>query len=107
MNNITKAAYRHLLYIAMLDIRIHCQSRGKSSINPFVWFQQYHASRIAGAIADWLHNLAHYSSLDFIGFTEQQFWLEYDYICRRFPAKYLQHYRQIFDKYLLGEIYIC
>jgi hypothetical protein len=94
----TKAAYRHLLYIAMIDTRNYCQPRGRASRNPLVWFRQYHASRVAGAIADWLHNLARYSSIDFVGFEDSQFWSEHDSICRRFPREDLQRYRQIYDE---------
>lgn len=51
-------AYRRLLYHAMLDIRTLCQSRGPESRNPIEWRRRYRLTRIAGALADWLHNLA-------------------------------------------------
>jgi hypothetical protein len=49
-------AYRHLLYMAMLDIRVLCQSRGPASANPFEWWRAYRRSREAGALADLLHD---------------------------------------------------
>ena len=79
-----KQVYRYLLYQAMLDIRILCQSRGSETWNPLEWRRQYRRSRIAGAIADWLHNLAQYSGRDFQGFNTEEFWQEYDGMCRRF-----------------------
>lgn len=58
MNDQKKNAYRHLLYCALLDIRNYCQPRGAVCSNPLEWRRQYLASRCAGALADWLHNLA-------------------------------------------------
>lgn len=107
VNNKTKAAYRHLLYVAMLAIRNDCQSRGRESRNPFEWRRQYQRSGVAGATADWLHNLAQYSSLDFARFDEQQFWSEHAHLCRRFPSRMLERYREIFDEYLAGQVFIC
>ncbi len=86
MDEIQKNAYRHLLYHAMLDIRAFSQSRGSESYNPLVWRRQYRDSRIAGAIADWLHNLACYTARDFVGFDEIWFWKEYDHFSRRCAA---------------------
>ena len=102
----TKKAYRHLLYVAMLDIRNRCHSRERESRNPLEWFRQYRRSRVAGALADWLHNLAHFVSLD-CAFDEERFWQEHTYLCRRFPGNGLERYREIFDEYLVGKRFIC
>ena len=107
MSDQVKAAYRHLLYVAMLAIRIRCQSRGRPSRNPWEWRNQYQHSRVAGATADWLHNLAHFSSLDFVRFDEQRFWHEHADLCHRLPDEGLERYRQIFDEYLAGHIFVC
>lgn len=107
MNHETKTAYRHLLYVAMLAIRTYCQSRGQPSWSLFEWYRQYRRSRIAGAMADWLHNLALYSSQEFKGFDEQLFWKEHAYLCDRFPGKQLERYREIFDEYLNGRTFMC
>lgn len=107
VNEETKAAYRHLLYVAMLAIRNDCQSRGKESNNPMEWRRQYRRSTVAGATADWLHNLAQFSSLDFARFDEQQFWSEHAHLCRRFSAERLERYREIYDDYLAGKVSVC
>lgn len=78
-----KAAYRMLIYRAQIDIRNLCQSRGHPSRNPLRWWRQYRRSRLAGALADWLHNLALFSALDFEGFSEDWFWRETDLFERR------------------------
>jgi hypothetical protein len=106
MDDNTKNAYRHLLYVAMLDIRLYCQSRGQFSWNPLEWYRQYRQSRVAGVLADWLHNLADYSSQEFNGFDEQRFWEEHTGLCNRFSGK-LEHYRKIFDLYLIGDKFMC
>lgn len=107
MNDLTKTAYRHLLYVALLAIRNDCQSRGRESRNPFEWRRQYRRSRVAGAVADWLHNLAQLSSLDFTHFDEPRFWEEHSALCRRFPGEKLERYREIFDEHLAGRVFIC
>jgi hypothetical protein len=99
MTSIQKSAYRHLLYLAMLDIRIYCQSRGEPSADPAVRERQYQSSRIAGAIADWLHNLALAASDDFEQFDEDAFWKTHAHFCKRFPGE-LERYRTQFDKRL-------
>jgi hypothetical protein len=77
-----KSAYRNLLYWAMLDIRMLCQSRGPESCNPLKVWRQYRESRLAGALADWLHNLAQHAATDFDRFDTEWFWREYSYLCR-------------------------
>jgi hypothetical protein len=99
-----KKAYRNLLYGAMLDIRNLCQPRGRESWNPIVWLRQYRLSRIAGALADWLHNLAQHAATDFDAFDTDWFWQEYASICNRFcgcvgPGKWMD-YRDRFEKHL-------
>ncbi len=107
VNEQTKAAYRHLLYVALLAIRNDCQPRGRESGNPFEWRRRYRRSRVAGATADWLHNLAQFSSLDFARFDERRFWYEHANLCRQFPGQRLESYREIFDEYLAGRITVC
>ena len=84
LSDVEKRAFRYLLYCAMLDIRILCQSRGRVSWNPFAWRRQYLQSRMAGALADWLHNLALHATGDFERFDKDLFWREYDGLTRRF-----------------------
>lgn len=106
MSDQSKNAYRHLLYVAMLAIRALCPSRNAASGNPLKWRRQYLNSRVAGGIADWLHNLAAYASRDFSRFDEEWFWREHQDLCRRFPGYRLERYREIFDKYLIGEVFM-
>jgi len=107
MNDQTKAAYRHLLYVAMLATRNYCQPRGNVSLNPLTWRRQYFQSRIAGKLADWLHNLAMFSSLNFDGFREDHFWKEHQSICQNNPGMGFERYREIFDEYLKGKRFVC
>lgn len=95
-----KGAYRHLLYWAMVDIRNKCQSRGEESNNPLEWRKQYRQSRAAGAIADWLHNLAYIAANNFLGFDEQRFWKEHEGMIRKFPDFGFKQYRSVYESRL-------
>ena len=94
-----KAAYRYLLYQAMLDIRRLCQPR--LSWNPKVWQRQYHNCRIAGSIANWLHNRVQCSFDDSCGFNAYWFWQDYDTLCTRFqrlgPGTWFDYRRRYND----------
>ncbi|MGZ5545105.1 MAG: hypothetical protein ACXWIU_10555 [Limisphaerales bacterium] len=99
-----RAAYRSLLYDAMLDIRNLCQPRGRESRNPLVWRRLYLQGRLAGALADWLQNLAQYAAKDFFNFDTEWFWQEYDGLSRRFsehlgPGKWMD-YRHRYEQHL-------
>ena len=59
-----------------------CQPR--LSWNPLDWQRQYRSSRIAGKIANWLHNLARCSVDDLRDFDAHWFWQEYESLCGRF-----------------------
>jgi hypothetical protein len=93
-----KKAYGNLLYWAMLDIRILCQSGGPESRNPFVWRRQYLNSRVAGALADWLHNLAQHAATDFNNFDTEWFWNEYDGLRERFGSFFASDQRLDYRK---------
>jgi hypothetical protein len=101
-----KKAYRSLLYEAMLDIRNLCQPRGHESSNPFVWRRQYRQGRVAGALADWLHNLAQHAATEFSRFDTDWFWQEYDCVCKQFSSHVgrdkLIDYRDRYEKHLAG-----
>jgi len=84
LSNAEKKAYRNLLYWAMLDIRILCQSRGRESRNPVEIWRQYKRSRLAGALADWLHNLAQHAATDFNNFDTEWFWREHEGLRQRY-----------------------
>jgi hypothetical protein len=93
-----KYAYRYLLYWATLDIRsIHWLTFR----NPFRWRSNIQRVRQAGAIADWLHNLALFSALDFERFDENQFWRDGRVLKEHFPAFDLACYQQLFERQML------
>jgi hypothetical protein len=66
--------------------------------NPFYWRREGRRIRFAGAIADWLHNLALYSSLNFQGFDEERFWRDFESVQARYPDSGLERYRHLFDQ---------
>jgi hypothetical protein len=103
VNDKTKEAYRHLLYVAMLAIRTRCPSRDNAGWNPVEWYRRYHSSRVAGGLADWLHNLALFSRLEFDRFDESVFWRDHQWLCSRFPKEGLERYREIFDESVAGD----
>lgn len=107
MNEERQKAYRHLLYVAMIQIRGRCQSRGRFSRNPFTRYRQNCDSRVAGAVADWLHNLAHNATLAPLRIHEETFWNEHAHLCKRFPGQGLEAYRDVFENYLKGEVQTC
>ncbi len=85
LSDAERSAYRNLLYDAMLDIRSLCRSRGRESRNPLEIWRQYRRSRLAGELADWLHNLAQHSAMGLTELDTEWFWREYDGLCRRHP----------------------
>lgn len=105
MDHTRKAAYRRLLYTAMLSIRPIQWLHG-SALNPLAWFRYRRRGRIAGEVADWLHNMALFSSLDFERFDEERFWSEHQRLCSRLPNEGLERYRVIFDDYLVGRVHV-
>ena len=100
MNEHRKDAYRYLLYWALLDIRgiEWITYRAWRFLNPLILRRELRRASRAGAIADWLHNLAHYSSLDFDGFDENLFWKGYE----RFVNKHGDpwKFREVFERRL-------
>jgi hypothetical protein len=101
MDTANKQAYRNLLYHAMCDIRrLSYIWRTWQYWNPFVWMRIRNQVQRGAEIADWLHNLARYSALDFEGFVEEWFWQELEDRNKRFPEYGLQSYRENFQLYL-------
>jgi hypothetical protein len=85
-----KKTYQYLLYQAMLDIR---------NIEMFDFPcepDKLRQVRLAGAIANWLHNLADFASRDFEGFNETWFWKEHEFYCSQFPE--IASYRDLFEQ---------
>ena len=102
MDEQRKHAYRYLLYWAMLDIRplAGLGERWFGWWNPFFWRKEVRRIRCAGAIANWLHNLALYSSVNFDGFNEHWFWRDFLALKKRYPEFGLQRYLSLFEQHL-------
>ena len=99
MDDATKNAYRYLLYWSILEIRQVAWMRFRWW-RPLRWRRNFQYMRYAGDIADWLHNLAAYSSLDFAGFREDWFWSEYERLKERYGITEAGVYREAFQKRL-------
>jgi hypothetical protein len=101
-------AYRYLLYHAMLDIRqIAWTPFGFSRfLNPFKWRATNQRIRRAGVVADWLHNLALFSALDFERFDEERFWRDFRLVNEQNPDFQLAHYEDAFERVLSGSAHI-
>ncbi len=100
MDERRKHAYRYLLYWAMLDIR-SLEGLGCGwfrAWNPFYWRREGRRIQCAGALADWLHNLALYSSVNFQGFNEEWFWRDFESVRARYAEFGLERYRHGFDR---------
>jgi hypothetical protein len=102
MDEQRKRAYRRLLYNAMLNIR----PIGWSAPSWRCWRSWFYAPAwhrrvlIAGATADWLHNLAMFSAADFQGFDEHWFWKAFEEMNRRHR---IGNYRNLFDEMLKND----
>ena len=100
MDEHRKNAYRYLLYWALLEIRgvewiIYHPLR---LLNPFTLRRELKRISRAGALADWLHNLAEISIQDFRDFNEGWFWRDYDSMVKRHGDPW--NYRAVFDRRL-------
>lgn len=95
----TQAAYRDLLYLGMAHIRNCCPQRLEPSWNPMRWRRAYVSARLAGLIADWLHNLAEFGVCDFDGFDEQIFWNEHESLAARHTDFARCQFRQRFEAF--------
>jgi hypothetical protein len=91
-----------MLYWAMLDIRpvAWLSIRWLRVWNPFYWRSELRRIRYAGALADWLHNLAFFSSVDFERFDEDRFWRDFEYVQKHYPEFQPSRFRTIFDERL-------
>ncbi len=98
LDDATRYAFRRLLYWAMLDLRRvdNLVYRPAALLNPFRWRPTVQQVRQAAALADWLHNLALFSALEFDHFDEVWFWREYERVVARRPD--LKRYKEVFDR---------
>jgi S-adenosylmethionine:diacylglycerol 3-amino-3-carboxypropyl transferase len=96
-------AYRFLLYQAMLEIRPlqYFSHRQWWGLSPVYWRRQFQRVRVAGALAEWLHNMAQFSGNGFQRFDEQRFWQEYERLCKQYPGFGLERYQDLFERKLV------
>jgi len=87
-----KRAYRHLLYWALLEMR--------ALGNPRHWDGASRPVLRAWVLAEWLHNLAEFSALDFAGFDEEQFWKKLAALDKEHPGLGLTAYQERFEQRL-------
>jgi hypothetical protein len=98
MDTARKFAYRQLMYLAMNDIRsisglVDPPDRllnPATSKDALAWIVR------AGDIANWLENLAGFSSDEFEGFDEDRFWREHAKVSDSFPD--VAAYRGFFEQ---------
>lgn len=97
MDDDRKYAYRYVIYWAMLDTRgLQWQAiRPLRLLNPITLYRVWRHAVRAGAIAEWLHNAAHFSTFDFEGFREDRFWSEHDRLVKEFGDGW--NYRGVFE----------
>jgi hypothetical protein len=97
MNEKNKAAYRHLMYCAFLEIR---QGRGNySKFNPIHWYYSFIELEHRKTIAEAFHNLAIFNIHDFEGFDEDRFWND----IKTASTKCHEKYYRIHQSYLNGK----
>ena len=100
MDEHRKNAYRYLLYWALLEIRgvEWITYHPLRLLNPFALRRELKRISRAGALADWLHNLAQISIEDFRDFNEEWFWRDYESLVKRHGDP--RNYRAVFDRRL-------
>ena len=91
-----KSTFRELIYWGLVEIRLATSPRG-FTMNPMELWQRHKRTDFAHEIAEWLHNLAQFSSLDFERFDEGRFWEDYEVFRKKYP---LDKHQSLFDKTL-------
>ena len=97
MDNVRKNAYRFLLYSAMLDIRQIARMRLRWWNSISVAGGGVRRTRLAGHIADCIHNLALFAAYDFERFDEDWFWRELEGLQKRYPESDPAHCQNRFE----------
>ncbi len=102
MDEPRKHAYRYVIYWAMVEIRSiqWFPHRWHDILNPIALKGHCRRVRRSGVIADWMHNLALFSVLDFEHFDEERFWREGRALSQRTPDFDFEHYLAIFEQAL-------
>jgi hypothetical protein len=69
----------------MVEVRLATSQHGLT-INPIQLWQRRKRIAFAHEIAEWLHNLAQFSSLGFEQFDEGRFWKDYAAFRGKYPS---------------------
>ena len=94
MDENRKSLFREILYWGLVEIRLATSPRG-FTINPVALWQRHKRIGFAHELAEWLHNLAQFSSLDFERFDESRFWEDYNVFRLKYPS---DKYQSSFDR---------
>src|SRR5262245_12399701 len=99
MDDNHKNAYRFLLYEATHDTRtlLWRMYWHRRMLSPCIRRWLFAEARCIGALADWLHNPALFSSLDFEGFDEDRFWQEYEHFAEKYGWIGPERYQDFFE----------
>ena len=103
MDEHRKNAYRDLVFLAMRDISpLACRKwfQGWRILGPYHWLLFFRRVRFAGDLADWLQDVTQFSAMDFEGFDEATFWMEYEYLPSNYPDFGPRRYRTAFEQRL-------
>lgn len=96
MDEHRKNAYRFLLYWALLDIRTIAWSQA-AWWNPFAAARALRRARLAGHLADRMHNLGLFAAIEFERFDEDWFWRDLERLEEPFAEFDSQLYRRVFE----------
>ena len=99
MDEHRKNAYRSLLYKATLQIR-PLAWRTRTWWNPFSTRRVLRQAKLAGALADAIHNLGFFAAHNFERFDEEQFWDEMQAVKDRYSEFQVDEYRSYFEMFL-------
>ena len=98
-------AYRHLLYVALIDLR--SGQWGWPWWSPRSWCGARRELHRVKAMAHCFRNLADFSVREFEGFEEEAFWRDIDSVGKTFGPASVERYRRVCDAYLAGEVFVC
>lgn len=105
MDSHRQQAYLTVLAASLLYVKwdLACWYGGFAWFRPWNWRHLVRAASRAAYRSATFHNLAIFTTHDFVGFSEEYFWKEVDRFHNDFPETHWNNYRGIFDRCLRGE----